>query len=134
MAVLSNHKKVGAGFSNDAELVRVEYNFANDTGAVADYDAFTADGACLVEFLGADCQTAITGTATANMDLGKGAGGVEFLSALDVGGGISVDVQTAPATAGLMVDLADGEKIVMGIDTEAVTAGKLVFLFKVYAR
>lgn len=134
MAVLTDHKIVGGGFSNDADLVRVEYNFANDTGAIADYDVFTADSACLVEFIGADCQTALTATATSDMDLGKGAGGVEFLSSFDAGGGITADVQTAPDTPGLMVDLAVDEKIVMGIDTAAVTAGKLVFLFKVYAR
>jgi len=134
MAVLADKKIVSAPFSNESKLVRIEYNFANDTGAIADYDALVADGAMLVEFLGADCQTAITGTASANMDLGKTAGGVEFLSAVDVGGGISVDVQTAPATPGLMVELADGEAIVMGIDTEVITAGKLDFLFLVRSR
>lgn len=134
MAVLADKKITGAGFRNEVKLVRVQYDFANDTGAIADYDAIVADGACLVEFIGMDCKTALTATATANMDLGKGAGGVEFLSALDVGAGIAVDVQTAPAASGLMVDLIAGEKIVMGIDTEVITAGKVEFLFKVYAR
>lgn len=134
MAVLNDHKVIGAGFRNSGELHRVQYDFANDTGAIADYDAFTASGDLLVELVNIDCKTALTATATSNIDLGKGAGGVEFLSAFDAGGGIAVDVQTAGDTAGKMVELADGEKIVMGIDTAAVTAGKLEFLFRVYSR
>jgi len=134
MAALGNHKIVGAGFSNDAQIVRVIYDFAVDGGAVGDFDVFTASSSVLVELVSIDCKTAITATATANLDLGKGAGGVEFLSDFDVGGGISVDVQTPGATAGKIVELASGEKIVMGLETEAITAGKLEYIFKVYSR
>ena len=134
MAVLAGKKIVGAPFRNDVKLVRVVYDFAEDTGAIADYDALVADGAILVELVSIDCKTALTATATSNIDLGKGAGGVEFLSAFDAGGGISADVQTPGATAGLIVELADAEKIVMGIDTAAVTAGKLEMVFKIYSR
>jgi hypothetical protein len=134
MAVLSDKKIVGAPFRNEGKVVRVVYDFAQDGGAIADYDAIVADGAILVELLSIDCKTALTATATSNMDLGKNAGGVEFLSAFDAGGGISADVQTPGDTAGMVVELADGEKIVMGVDTAAITAGKLEFIFKVYSR
>jgi len=134
MAVLSDKKIVGAPFRNEGKLVVVDYDFANDTGTIADYDAIVADGPILVELINIDCETALTAAATANIDLGKNAGGVEFLSAFDAAGGIAVDVQTAGDTAGTMVELADGEKIVFGIDTAAVTAGKLHMMFRIYGR
>ena len=134
MAVLADHKTIGAGFRNAGELHRVIYDFAEDTGAIANYDALTASGDVLVELVNVDCKTALTATATSNLNLGKGDAGVDFISALDAGGGISVDVQTPGDTAGKIVELANGEKIVMSIDTAAITAGKLEFLFRVYSR
>lgn len=134
MAVLADHKTFGAGFKNDTQLVRVTYDFSVDGGAVADYDVFTSSGDMLVELVSIDCQTALTAATNSVVDLGKGAGGTEFLSDLDAASGISVDVQTPADTAGTVVELADGEKIVMGVEVAAITAGKLVFLFKIYSR
>jgi hypothetical protein len=131
---LADKKVVGAPFRNEGRLVRVVYDFAIDAGAIKDYDVLEAEGALLVELLSIDCKTALVATATANLDLGKGDGGVEFKSALDIGGDIAVDVQTPADTAGTMVELADGEKIVMGVDTEVITAGKLEYVFRVYSR
>ena len=134
MAVLADKKIVGAPFRNEGKIVRVVYDFANDTGGIADYDAIVADGAILVELVSIDCKTALTAAATANIDLGKNAGGVECLSAFDAAAGIAVDIQTPGDTAGMVVELADAEKIVLGIDTAAVTAGKLELIFRVYSR
>ena len=118
----------------EKQLVKFEYDFAVDGGAIGDYDVLEADGAILVELITIDCKTAVVATATANMDLGKGDGGVEWKSAFDIGGNIAVDVQTPADTADIILELADGEAIVMGVDTEVITAGKLEFVFKVYSR
>lgn len=134
MAILADKRIEGAGFRNAAKYVRVVYDFAKDTGAVADYDVIVADGACLVELVNIDVKTAITATATSVLDLGKNVGGVEFKSNLDVAAGIAIDTQIGADTAGLFVELADGEKIVMGIETAAITAGKFEMMFRVYSR
>lgn len=131
---LAAKRLAGAGFQNSVELVKVIYDFDVDGGAVGDYDVLEADGACLVQLVSIDCQTALTAAASSVIDLGKGDGGTEFISNLDAASGISADVQTLPDTAGTVVELADGEKIVMGIEVAAVTAGKLEFNFLVFPR
>ena len=80
MATLVNKKKIASPFSNEAELVRVTYDFSVDGGAVADYDVLESVGACLVELVNIDVETAVTSGGALVMDLGKGAGGTEFKS------------------------------------------------------
>lgn len=133
MAVLNDHKTVGAGFRNSGELHRVVYDFANDTGAVADYDVITADGSMLVELVNIDVKTAVTSGGALVMDLGKAAGGTEFKSDLAVASA-TLDAQIGADTAGTIVELADGEKIVLGLEVAAATAGKMEMLFRVYSR
>lgn len=134
MAVLSDHKTVGVPFRNSSSLVRVEYDFANDTGAVADYDVLTAGGAILVEYVGCDVETALTSGTDFDIDLGKSAGGSEFWSD-NAKAVYALDAQVGPAAGETkIVELAEGEKIVMGIETAAATAGKMHMMFRVYAR
>ena len=134
MAVLADHKTVGAPFSNVAgELVRIEYDFANDGGTVADYDVLTADGAMIVELINVDVKTAATSGGSLVVDLGKAAGGTEFWSDKAVAA-ITLDAQIPPDSPSQMVELADGEKIVLGLEAAAATAGKFQMMFKVYAR
>ena len=80
MAVLVDKKIVGAQFKKDFEIVRAVYDFSVDTGAVADYDVLEASGDCIVKLLHAHVKTAVTSGGALVMDLGKGAGGVEFMS------------------------------------------------------
>jgi hypothetical protein len=134
MAALSDKKVVGAPFGNAVELVRVEYNFANDTGAIADYDVMEADGNIVVrlEYMKGIvlCDSAADGTV---MDLGKGAGGTEFKS--DVAEAtLAADALVLSDTANIAVELTDGEKIVLGIETEALTSGQFEMVFSVYAK
>jgi len=134
MAVLTDHKTVGPLFENKSELVRVEYDFANDTGAVADYDVLTVSGATLVEYISCDVETALTCATDFDIDLGKSAGGAEFWSD-NAKAVYALDAQVGPAAGEIrMVELADGEKIVMGIETAAATAGKMTMLFRIYKR
>lgn len=133
MAVLSDHKTVAAPFGNAMDLVRVTYDFAVDGGAVADYDVFTASGNLLVELVCADVETALTCGTDFDIDLGKGAGGAEFWSD-NAKAVYAIDLQPLAATPGTIVELADGEKIVMGIETAAATAGKMHMIFRVFKR
>jgi hypothetical protein len=134
MAVLADHQTVGAPFGNEAKLVRVTYDFDQDGGAIADYDVLTADGSCLVEYVNCDVEEALTCDTDFDIDLGKGAGGVQFWSD-NAKAVYAIDAQVGPATAtARMVELADGEKIVMGIETGAASGGRMHMMFKVYAR
>lgn len=132
MAVLADKKTVGAPFSNVGEIVRVVYDFSVDTGAVADYDVLVADGSVTVEHVYTNVQSAVTSGGSLVLDLGKGAGGVEFHS--DVApAALTLDAQIAGGST-RFVELSDGEKIVMGIEAAAATAGKVEFVFRVYSR
>lgn len=129
MAVLKDVKTAGAGFTNEDQIVRVVYDFAEDTGAVADYDVLVADSDCVVMLKHMAAKTAVTSGGSLVLDLGKGAGGTEFFSdkavaALTLN---SIHVTSAPAA----VRLTSGDKIVMGIEAAAATAGKLEMVFEV---
>ena len=133
MAVLNDKKTVGAPFGNESKLVCVTYDFSKDTGAVADYDVLEADGSLLVQLINIDVETALTCASDFDIDLGKGAGGTEFLSDA-AKAAFAIDTQVSPDTVGKFVELADGEKIVMGIETAAATAGKMHMMFLCYRR
>lgn len=128
MAVLADAKIAGGGFTNAKEIVRVVYDFAEDTGAVADYDVLTADSKCVAKLLHMTVKTAVTSGGSLVLDLGKGAGGTEFFSDKAVAALTldSVHVTSAPAA----VVLASGDKIVMGIEAAAATAGKVEMVFE----
>lgn len=132
MAVLADKKTVGAGFSNAGELVKVKYDFSVDGGSVADYDVLEASSAVIVEHLYTDVEAAVTTATDLDLDLGKGAGGAEFHS--DVAPAALTLDAIIPGGSTRCVELAAGEKIVMGIETGAATAGKLEFVFMVYKR
>jgi hypothetical protein len=133
MAALDNAKTVPAPFGNEQRLVTVTYDFSKDGGAVADYDVLTADGDLLVQLVCADVEAAFTCATDFDIDLGKGAGGTEFWSD-KAKAGFALDTQAIADTPGTIVELADGEKIVMGVETAAITAGKAHLKFLVFAR
>lgn len=131
MAVLNDAKTVGAPFENDSYQVRVVYDFAADTGAIADYDVLTADGACIVECKYLIVETEVDSAADGTvLDLGKNAGGTEFFSDL-AEGSLAAEAINAPTAENRFVELTNGEKIVLGIETEAATSGKFHMVFEV---
>ena len=134
MANLADRKTVGEGFRNAAELVRVTYDFDADGGSIADYTVLTADSDCVVEFSHADVKTAVTSGGSLVADLGKGAGGTQFWSNKAVAD-LTLDAILGPGAAeSNKVELASGETIQLGLEAAAATAGKVEFVFKVYAR
>ena len=134
MAALAGKKYVGAEYQKSYEIVRVTYDFDVDTGAQADYDVLEAAGACVVKFLHCHVKTAGAGTNNVN-DLGKAAGGTEFWSNQAVTAMTTDAMLTCDAVAGFAgVELTAGEKIVFGVETANLTAGKFEFVFAIMAR
>jgi hypothetical protein len=135
MAALADRKYVGAQFAKDFEIVRVVYDFAEDTGAQADLDVLEASGSCVVKLLHAHVKTAVTSGGSLVLDLGKGAGGTEFWSNKAVAN-LTLDsmhaVDAIGGTAG--VELDAGEKVVLGIEVADATAGKIEMVFAVMAK
>lgn len=133
MAALADAKTVAAPFGNASELVKVTYDFSVDGGATADYDVLTADGSVIVEFVHADVETALTSGGSLVVDLGKGAGGTQFWSDQAVAT-LALDAVLASDTVERFVELADGEKIVMGFEAETALTGKMHMVFRTYKR
>jgi len=133
MAVLSDAQTISAPFGNEVNYVNVVYDFSVDGGAAADYTVLTADGSLLVELICCDVETQVTSGGANVNDLGKGAGGTEFWSDQAVAG-FTADAQLIADTPGTIVELANAETIVFGIETAAITAGKVTFKFKVFKR
>jgi hypothetical protein len=126
---LKNKKIVGPTFPNGIELVRVIYDFSVDGGAIADYDVLEAETPCTVKVRHIQALAEVTSADATNIDLGKNDGGVEFLSnALKASFGTNA---VQGGVAGAVVRLAAGDKIVMGIEAHALTAGKVEFVFEV---
>jgi hypothetical protein len=129
MPVLKDKKKVGGGFANAAEMVRVEYDFAKDGGAIGNYDVLEADSACVVSLRHMAVKSAVTSGGAMTVDLGKNAGGTQFFSnkavadlTLD-----SLHLTSAPAA----VRLVAGDKVVMALEAFAATAGKVEMVFEI---
>lgn len=129
---LKDKKYIGAMFEKDAEVIRVTYDFAKDTGAQADYDVLEAQGNCIVRFEYAIGRTSVVGS-TANLDLGKADGGTEFWSDAD-GPSIAADAFDYSDTVGTCVELTDGEKIVLGIENADLTAGVFDMVFTIFKK
>lgn len=129
MAALIDAKTIAHPFGNERSMVRITWDYSRDGGAAGDFDVLIADGAILVKCIGAIVKSAVTSGGLLDLDLGKGAGGVEFLSSVAVASLTLNSFQVSATSA--FIKLADGEKIVMGIDTAAATAGKIEFIFEV---
>lgn len=127
---LTAKKTVGVPFSNDFDIIRVEYDFANDGGAAGDYDVLELADDAMVELVSCNVETAATSGGAAVLDLGVGDGGTELWS--DQGyANLAAGAVVLPDAFGA-IKVADGEKIVLGIETAALTAGKFEFVFKIY--
>jgi hypothetical protein len=138
MASLVDKKFIGGGsnsnadfFSNEEQWIKVRYDFDADAGATGDYEVLeneSASVAYVVTDFYAHVQTDVTTASDVDVDLGIGAGGTEFLSDWDAPGA------TADAIVGMdtatPVKLAASGKIVVGIETGAITAGVVDMYFK----
>lgn len=131
MAELAGKRIVGGGFENDRELIRITYDFAVDGGAIADFTVLTADKDCIVKLEHLVVETAVTSAGALVLDLGKGTGGVEFISDAAVAS-LSINAIINSATAELGVKLVSGDTIQMGIEAFVATAGKFHMTFSIW--
>ena len=139
MAVLAEHRTVGAPFSNEKEVVRIKYNFANDTGAIATYNMFTASGDMVVESFyakgiveldsAADGTTIDVGITTTEEDIFlDGVAEATFAAGALIKPTI---VEGTPNVIPMPIKLADGGVVAMKIVGEALTSGECEFVFVV---
>jgi len=126
MALLIDAKTEGAPFSNAKNLVRVEYDFASDAGAIGALTALTADSPVMVRFLYAHVKTACTSGGSATLSLGKA--GTEFMSTVAVA---SLTLESIHVSATPFVELTDTEVIKQAIGTATFLTGKVEFVFEV---
>ena len=136
---LAGKKYIGGGanstsdfFSNEEKWIKVSYDFAADAGELGDYDVIENESASLkyvVTDFYAHVHTDVTTGTDVDVDLGIGDGGTEFLSDWDAPGA------TADAIVGMdtaaPVQIPASSKIVMGIETGTVTAGRVDLYFKI---
>jgi len=126
---LVNKKTIPAPFTNAVEIVRVQYDFAKDGGAIGDYDVLEAVEPMTVKIRHIQALAEVTSADAVNIDLGKNDGGTEFLSNALKASFATNAVQGG--TAGAVVRLAAGDKIVLGVEAHAITAGKVEFVFEI---
>lgn len=129
---LKSKEMVGGGFNNRADYLVVRYDFAREGGVVGDYDVLEAESDCVLELEGIHVKTAVTSGGALVVDLGKGDGGTEFKSDLAVGS-MTLGAALQADTQGTRIKLVAGEKIVLGLEAAAATAGVFDMVFKVIA-
>jgi hypothetical protein len=130
MMSLAAKKDIYSTFSNSEEWHKVVYDFSVDGGATSDYDVFEAKEDLIVTDFYYSVEAACTSAGSAVVDLGVGDGGVDFLSNVTVATLNTVGHASGADTAGI-VQVESGEKVVMGLETATLTAGKIAFNFKV---
>jgi len=139
MAALVGVKNIGGSssneglFSNEERWIQAVYNFASDTGAQADLDVLV-NGSSTINYVITDffayVDLAGTTATTSVIDLGISAGGVEVWSNKDAASLLTLGAVVGMDTAKPVLLPASG-KVVMGIETGDLTAGKFTFNFKV---
>jgi hypothetical protein len=136
MAALVQHKTVGAPFSNDEEIVRVRYNFADDGGATTALDVITADGDILITSWHAVVKTTFQTADSATLAAGITGTAGYFIGATAAGSLTENAVLRPLLTEGtpnaekLPVRLASGSKVIQTVGTGTFTAGAVEHVIK----
>ena len=120
------HKTFGRGFGNELQLVKLTWNFANDTGEADDtYKLGTVDGKILVVGSWVEVETTCAG-ASGTMIIGVKSGDVDAF--LDITSGAVANLAAGfvdKETTGQGIVLADGAVILADIATTDFSAGKV---------
>jgi hypothetical protein len=125
MANVAAHKYVGKGFSNEVQLAKFTYNFANDTGAQATYTLGTFTDKVMITNAIVQVETACAG-ATATVTIGLAGTDVDcFLTTAHGAVASLTDDATFKETAGQLIVVPDNETISCTIATADLTAGKI---------
>jgi len=143
MANLGGYKKVGSGFSNEEQTIKVRYDFAVDGGATGAFNIFTAESDCIITDFHALVKTTATSGGSATVAVGVTGstsafvtttqGAVANLTANAVFQANVVLTEGTPNTAAFPLPrrLASGESVLMTIGTAALTAGVVDYVMNV---
>lgn len=142
MAAVDLYKNVGPEFRNESYIARAVYDFANDGGAIGALDLFVAGSDIIITGFYALVKTQCTSGGSATVAVGvTGAtsafvttttGAVANLTANAVLQPVVVLTEGTPNTAAFPLPrrLASGDKVLMTIATDTITAGKIEFVIE----
>lgn len=150
MTAVVKHLSSNGGFQNQAEELRVMYDFANDGGATGVLDLFTAQSDLILESMYAIVHTAVTSSGSLVLDVGV-TGDDDLLMDAVAKAALSINSIHKPLPVGaitltegtpntqltnvitlpLPVRIPSGEKVFQTIVTAAATAGKIEYVFRV---
>jgi len=131
MAVANKKQKMGAKFSNEEGFMVLEYDFANDGGAVGTIELADVDQKMIITQAIVKVDTACTSAGLATVAIGSSAGDPDAFMTITSGAkaNLIADYTNIQSTGpGLVV--AASETIDLIIGTAALTAGKI----KVYLK
>lgn len=133
MGQVKDYKEVGRPFSNARTLVEVEYDFANDDGAVEVKDLLKAkDDLVITDFYIKGKTTFDSAADGASIDVGIKGGDTDALVDGVVEADVAEDAVVYDGTNQIKpLKLAKDAIIAMEILGEALTAGKCVFVFEI---
>lgn len=132
MAAIAQAKEVGVGFNNRPTYIRTTYDFDVDGGDVGALDVLTAKNNIIISRVVARVVSAgDSGNDLAEVSLGKTGSATAFINGASTGlvtalTDDKVIVATSPGK------LAAGDKVILTIGEEALTAGKIDFIFEIY--
>lgn len=125
MANLKKYKGGMSQFSEGMEVIKFEYDFANDTGAVAFYNAFQAEQKMVVHKAIMKVQTTCTSGGSATVSVGKTGSVAGFVAATAVASltANAIIAGVPDGTGGIIIAVDD--YVGLDIAVAALTAGKI---------
>lgn len=124
MANLKKYKGGMAQFDEGMEIIKIEYDFANDTGAVAFYNGFQAKQKMVLHKAIMKVHTACTSGGLATVSVGKTGAVAGFVAATAVASLTADAIIAGVPSAGGVIIAAD-DYVGLDIAVAALTAGKI---------
>lgn len=122
-------------FGNDSEIIKTVYDFSKDTGATGTYVMTAgAEAACMVKLLAIKVDAAVTSAGAATLIVGTSADDNAFIESEGKASfTLGAVVTPASVTTGIngFVKLAADATLDVTVETAALTAGKLTFVWEV---
>lgn len=138
MAAIAKRKYLNHEMSNEEVVLRTQYDFSVDGGALGALDIFEASADIIITGFHAVVKTAGTSGGSATLKVGITADDDLFMTttqgavaSLTLGAAIfPAVVEGTPNVLALPVKLVSGAKVLQTIGTAALTAGKVEYVIK----
>lgn len=131
MASVAAAKKVGSGFTNEKEIVRVIYDYAKDGGAAGTLTLATATSDCVISDFMAVVKTAVVSGGAATVEAGMTGDTDFFLTAKLQAALTAGTVLPEDGAFNSKAKLASAQVLSQTIAVAALTAGKIEYTFEV---